>query len=53
MFSKCIFPNKKYNFKEGKKINLLTLLFANAPITSKMIDKSITILQKDKNLTPW
>ncbi len=51
VFQNAYFQIKDIISKQKKKINLLTLLFANAPaITSKMIDKSILILQKNKKL---
>ena len=42
---------KKILEAENKKIELIVLLFANAPtITSKLINEGITILRKNKNL---
>ncbi len=45
------FEIKKIIESENKKIELVVLLFANAPtITAKLIDEGIEILQKNKNL---
>ena len=54
VFQNAYFQMKKIISEKRKKIDLLTLMFANAPaITSKMIDKSISILKKNKKITPW
>lgn len=51
VFQNAYYQMKKIISKKGKKIDLLTLMFANAPaITSKMIDKSISILKKNKKI---
>lgn len=51
VFQNAYFQMKNIISKQERKIDLLTLLFANAPaITTKMIDKSILILKKNKRL---
>ena len=49
VFEHAYFFAKKRLNEDGYKINLVTLLFANAPnVTSKLIDNGINILDKNK-----